>query len=181
MNSMLKVVFSLLTTFVPVGAVAQSSATIKPTHWAFRPIVAKPAPSVKNAAWCKTSIDRFILSKLESRGLNPSRPADRRSLLRRVTFDLIGLPPKPEEFNQFLIDKSTNAFAKVVDRLLASPRYGERWGRHWLDVVHYGDTHGFDKDKRRDNAWPYRDYVISAFNMDKPYSQFLREQIAGDV
>ena len=104
-----------------------------------------------------------------SSGLKPSPEADRRTLIRRLTFDLIGLPPTPEEIEAFLDDRDRNAYEKLVDRLLAVPHYGERWGRHWLDVVHYGDTHGYDKDKRRDNAWPYRDYVIRAFNDDMPY------------
>ena len=102
-------------------------------------------------------------------------------MIRRLSFDLIGLPPTPEEIEAFLHDSNRNAYEALVDRLLASPHYGERWGRHWLDVVHYGDTHGYDKDKRRDNAWPYRDYVIAAFNADLPYGRFIREQVAGDV
>jgi hypothetical protein len=113
--------------------------------------------------------------------MHPSVPADKRTLIRRVYFDLIGLPPSPGDIAAFQADKNPNAFEKVVNRLLASQRYGERWGRHWLDVVHYGDTHGYDKDKRRDHAWPYRDYVIRAFNDDKRYSRFIKEQIAGDV
>ena len=114
-------------------------------------------------------------------GLKPSPEADRRTLIRRLSFDLIGLPPTPEEIDAFVQDPNPNAYEALVDRLLASPHYGERWGRHWLDVVHYGDTHGYDKDKRRDNAWPYRDYVIAAFNADLPYGRFIREQVAGDV
>jgi hypothetical protein len=118
---------------------------------------------------------------LEGKGLRPSPPADRATLLRRVTFDLHGLPPTPKEIDAFLNDTAADAYERLIDRLLASPRYGERWGRHWLDVVHYGDTHGYDKDKRRDHAWPYRDYVIRAFNDDKPFDRFVKEQIAGDV
>ncbi len=124
------------------------------------------------------SIDAFIDAKLAEKGLTPAPHADRRTLLRRVTFDLSGLPPTPEEVAAFEKDGD---FERVVDRLLASPRYGERWGRHWLDTVHYGETHGYDKDKPRPNAWPYRDYVIRAFNEDKPYPQFVREQLAGDL
>lgn len=150
-------------------------------YWAFQPIRRTPPPKVKQAAWVLNPIDAFILAKMESKGLSPSAQADKRTLLRRVTFDLTGLPPTQEELGAFLADRSPNAYEKVVDRLLASPRYGERWGRHWLDVAHYGDTHGYDKDKRRDHAWLYRDYVIRAFNQDKPYSRFIREQIAGDV
>ena len=163
------------------AASGPTSALSAQTHWAFRPIHRPTLPKVKNAGWCRTPIDRFLLAKLEQNGLAPNPPADRRTLIRRVTYDLIGLPPTPEEVDAFLKDRSPHAYEKVVDRLLASPRYGERWGRHWLDVVHYGDTHGYDKDKRRDFAWPYRDYVIRAFNTDKPYARFIREQIAGDV
>ena len=115
------------------------------------------------------------------RGLKPSPEADRRTLIRRLAFDLIGLPPTPEEIESFVDDPNPMAYEALVDRLIASPHYGERWGRHWLDVVHYGDTHGYDKDKRRDNAWPYRDYVIAAFNADLPFGRFIREQVAGDV
>ncbi len=113
--------------------------------------------------------------------LTPSPEADRRTLIRRLTYDLHGLPPTPEEVAAFGADPSPDAYERLVDRLLASPRYGERWGRHWLDVVHFGETHGYDKDKVRPNAWPYRDYVINAFNSDKPYTRFVEEQMAGDV
>jgi len=151
------------------------------THWAFQPLGETPLPSVEDSAWPRNEIDHFILARLESAGLPPSPEADKRSLIRRLSFDLLGLPPTPEEIAAYLQDDSTEAYEKLVDQMLASPRYGERWGRHWLDVVHYGDTHGYDKDKRRPNAWPYRDYVIQALNEDKPYGRFLREQIAGDV
>jgi len=127
------------------------------------------------------SIDSFIQVKLLEKGLRPSPEADRRTLIRRVTYDLHGLPPTPEEVAAFVSEKSPNAYEYLVDRLLASPRYGERWGRHWLDAVHYGESHGYDKDKPRRNAWPYRDYVIDSFNQDKPYARFVQEQIAGDV
>ena len=113
--------------------------------------------------------------------MRPSPEADKRTLIRRLIFDLHGLPPTPEEVEDFVTDNRPDAYTKLVDRLLASPRYGERWGRHWLDVAHYADTHGYDKDKRRPNAWPYRDYVINALNADKPYGRFVEEQIAGDV
>ena len=126
-------------------------------------------------------IDHFIRQKLTENGLSPSPRADARTLIRRLYFDLTGLPPSPEEVAAFVNDKSPDAYEKLVDRLLASPRYGERWARHWLDVVHYGETHGYDKDKPRNNAWPYRDYVIRALNNDKPYARFVEEQIAGDV
>jgi hypothetical protein len=149
--------------------------------WSFQPLHSAALPAVKNMAWLRTPVDSFILAKLEQKGMKPSPPADRRALIRRATFDLTGLPPTPSEIAAFLSDRSPSAYEKVIDRLLISPRYGERWGRHWLDVVHYGDTHGYDKDKRRDRAWLYRDYVIKAFNDDKPYGRFIREQIAGDV
>ncbi|HZK81029.1 MAG TPA: DUF1553 domain-containing protein, partial [Humisphaera sp.] len=128
----------------------------------------------------RTPIDAFIFETLGAKGMHPSVEADLRTLIRRVTYDLTGLPPSPDEIAAYLADAGADAYEKVVDRLLASPRYGERWGRHWLDTVHYGDTHGYDKDKIRPNAWPYRDYVIHAFNDDKPYGRFVREQLAGD-
>ena len=154
--------------------------------WSLRPLVRPAVPSFPNGslgtrARVRNPIDAFLLSAMEQKGLHPSPPADRTTLLRRVTFDLIGLPPTPEEIDAFRKDDAPDAYEKVVDRLLASPRYGERWGRHWLDVAHYADTHGYDKDKRRDHAWPYRDYVIRAFNEDKPYKRFIEEQLAGDV
>ena len=148
--------------------------------WSLQPLVRPPVPAVEYQ-WPRTPIDAFILEKLEANSLAPSPEADRRTLLRRLYFDLTGLPPTPEETQAFLADESPGAYEALVDRLLASPRYGERWGRHWLDVAHYGDTHGYDKDKVRPNAWPYRDYVIRSFNDDKPYRRFLEEQIAGDV
>ncbi len=134
-----------------------------------------------NDPWIRTPIDGFILAKLKEKGLTPSPEADRRTLIRRLTYDLHGLPPTPEEVRNFVDDKSPLAYEKLVDRLLASPRYGERWGRHWLDTVHYGESHGYDKDKPRLNAWPYRDYVIRSFNDDKPYARFVEEQLAGDI
>ena len=155
-------------------------------HWSLRPLVrpAVPAatPSISlGASWGRTPVDAFIAAKLKEKGFEPSPEADRRTLLRRVTYDLIGLPPTPEEMEAFLADASADAYEKVVDRLLASPRFGERWARHWLDAVHYADTHGHDQDRPRPNAWPYRDYIIRAFNDDKPYARFVEEQIAGDV
>jgi hypothetical protein len=149
--------------------------------WSLRPLTRPAIPPVKDAKWVRTPLDAFIRAALEAKSLRPSPEADRVTLLRRVTFDLHGLPPTPEEIDAFVGDTSADAWEKVIDRLLASPRYGERWGRHWLDVAHYGDTHGYDKDKRRDHAWPYRDYVIRSFNDDKPYARFVKEQIAGDV
>lgn len=150
-------------------------------HWSFQPLKRPDPPAVRNASWPRNDIDRFILARLEQEGLAPSPEADPRTLIRRLSFDLLGLPPTPEEVDAFLADTSADAYERLVERMLESPRYGERWGRHWLDVVHYGDTHGYDKDKRRPNAWPYRDYVIRAFNMDKSYDRFIQEQLAGDV
>jgi hypothetical protein len=150
-------------------------------HWSFQPPVEAAVPAVKDAAWPLNDIDRFILARLESRGLKPVGPAAKRTLLRRVTFDLIGLPPTPEEIDAFLADDSPGAFAKVVDRLLASPHYGERWGRHWLDVVRYADTAGDNSDYPVPPLYKYRNWVIRAFNQDKPYDQFIREQLAGDL
>ncbi len=147
--------------------------------WSLRPIARPAVPD--GGGWARTPVDAFILAGLRARGLGPSPEADRRTLIRRVTFDLIGLPPTPEEVDAFLADPAPDAYERLVDRLLASPRHGERWARHWLDVARYGDTHGYDKDQPRPNAWPYRDYVIRAFNDDKPYGRFVREQVAGDV
>jgi mono/diheme cytochrome c family protein len=151
-------------------------------HWAWQPIqnVAVPKLRIPHSA-LRTSLDAFIAQRLRQAGLRMSPAADRRTLIRRLYFDLIGLPPAPERVRQFVNDRDPRAYEKLVDELLASPRYGERWARHWLDVVHYGDTHGYDKDKPRPHAWPYRDYVIRAFNEDKPYARFVEEQIAGDV
>jgi mono/diheme cytochrome c family protein len=159
-------------------AVAEKKISVaEPTkHWSFQPLKRPAVPGSEANA-----IDAFIHAKLRERGLAASPEAERRTLIRRVSFDLTGLPPTAEEVDAFCADGDPNAYDKLVDRLLASPRYGERWARHWLDVVHYGETHGYDKDKPRNNAWPYRDYVIRAFNDDKPYARFVQEQIAGDV
>ncbi len=150
--------------------------------WSLRPLVRPNIPVIAEPAFpIGNPIDAFVLAKLREKGLAPAAEADRRTLIRRVTFDLIGLPPTPDEVEAFLGDAGSVAYEKLVDRLLAAPQYGERWARHWLDVVHYGETHGYDKDKPRPNAWPYRDYVIRACNDDRPYHRFVQEQIAGDV
>ncbi len=149
--------------------------------WSFRPPVDPPVPEVADAAWPRNDLDRFILAGLEAKGLTPAPPADRRALIRRATFDLTGLPPVPEEIDAFLADESPDAFARVVDRLLESPHYGERWGRHWLDVARYADSNGLDENVAHGNAWRYRDYVVAAFNADKPYDRFVLEQLAGDL
>ena len=149
--------------------------------WSFQPPRRTPPPTVRDVSWPRGDVDRFVLAKLESYDLQPSPPADKRTLLRRVTFDLIGLPPTPEETRDFLADESPGAFEAVVDRLLGCRQYGERWGRHWLDVVRYADTAGDVSDYPVPQAYRYRDYVIDAFNSDKPYDEFLREQLAGDI
>ena len=184
-----------LTTWVKQGAVwpGKADVLVTPTspagferarreHWAFQPVRPPPRPAVKNSVWVKTPVDAFVLSKLESQGLTPSPAADKRTLLRRITFDLIGLPPTPAEVQAFEADTAPDAHARVVERLLASPHYGERWGRYWLDVARYSDTKGyvFFEDGAFPWAWTYRDYVIEAFNKDLPYDRFLIEQLAAD-
>lgn len=149
--------------------------------WSLRSVQKPEVPAVNGASWAVTPVDRFILSRLEDKGLKPSPLADKRTVLRRVTFDLTGLPPTPEDLRNFEGDSSADAYAKVVDRLLGSSRYGERFARHWMDLVHYAETHGHDQDRIRTNAWPYRDYLIRSFNEDKPYGRFVEEQVAGDV
>lgn len=153
----------------------------KPDHWAFRPLSKPAIPKTTDTSRIRNPIDAFVLSKLESNGMTFSPQADRRTLIRRVYFDLTGLPPMPEQVQAFVADASPDAYEKIVDRLLASPRYGERWARHWMDVVHFAETHGNDQDRPRPNAWPYRDYLIRSFNEDKPYARFVEEQIAGDI
>lgn len=149
--------------------------------WAFQQPKKTPAPQVKNPAWARNDIDLFLLAEMEARGVKPVADADRRALLRRVYFDLTGLPPSPADIDAFVKDTSDDALAKVVDRLLASPQFGERWGRHWLDVARFGETSGKQVNFNYPHAWRYRDYVIAAFNADKPYNQFVKEQIAGDL
>ena len=148
--------------------------------WSLKPVVKPAVPEVKNRQWVKTPIDAFVLAALEAKGLTPNPAADRATLLRRASIDITGLPPSEQEVAQFVNDKTPTAWAKVVDRLLASPQYGERWGRHWLDLARYADSDGFKADATRPNIWRYRDYVIKSFNDDKPYDRFVREQIAGD-
>ncbi|MBE2287097.1 MAG: DUF1553 domain-containing protein [Prosthecobacter sp.] len=149
-------------------------------HWAFQPVANPPPPAVKNASWPQNDIDRFILAKLEAAGLQPSPAADRVTLIRRVTLDLTGLLPAPEEVEAFVKNESPHAYEALIDCLLASKHYGERWGRHWLDLARYADTSGFHNDLDRPYAWKYRDYVIRSFNEDKPYARFVLEQLAGD-
>ncbi len=153
----------------------------KREHWAWRPVRPRPAPAVLDSAWPRCPPDRFLLARLEEKGLRPAPAADRRTLLRRVSFDLIGLPPTLEEVAAFVADASPDAYEKVVDRLLASPHFGERWGRHWLDLVRYAETRGHEFDPPIPNAHHYRDYVVRAFNADVPYDQFVVEHVAGDL
>jgi hypothetical protein len=153
----------------------------KQQHWCWQPVLESPPPAVKNTEWPRSDIDRFILAKLEEKGLTPAPDADRRTLLRRVTFDLTGLPPTPERVEEFVNDPSPDALARNVDALLASPQFGERWARHWLDLVRYAETRGHEYDPAIPNAWQYRDYVIRALNADVPYNQFAAEHIAGDL
>lgn len=177
---------AVLRRWIEAGAVWPMGLTLRErgseeTWWSLRPLTRPTVPPTSTSEGLRSPIDRFVRARLEKEGLTPSPEADRRTLLRRLSFDLLGLPPSPEEVEAFVADERPDAYERVVDRLLASPHFGERWGRHWLDVVHYGDTHGYDKDKLRPNAWPYRDFVIRSFNDDKPYDRFVKEQIAGDV
>ena len=162
---------------IPTGmSIAEGRA-----FWAFKRISNPRPPEVENRDWCESPLDAFVLSWLEAVSLQTAKLADRRSLIRRVTFDLIGLPPTPQQIEEFVSDESPNAYGKLVDRLLSSPQYGVRWGRHWLDVARYADSNGLDENLAFGNAWRYRDYVVDAFNDDKPFDQFLIEQIAGDL
>ena len=152
--------------------------------WSLKPLVKPAVPKIESlvdAAWSRGPVDQFILAKLKENGLGTSQPADKRTLLRRVMFDLVGLPPTAEETAAFLSDEAPDAYERLVDRLLAGPQYGERWARHWMDIVHYADTHGHDQDRPRPHSWPYRDYLIGSLNADKPYARFVEEQLAGDV
>ena len=165
----------------PWGTEPTSEKPDRHAHWSFIVPEDPGFPEVGNREWLRTPVDAFVLAKLEAEGLKPAQPADRRTLIRRVYFDLIGLPPRPEEVASFLDDSSPGAFSRVVDRLLSSPRYGERWGRHWLDVARYSDSNGVDENLVYRNAFRFRDYAIDAFNKDKPYDRFIAEQIAGDL
>ena len=164
-----------------VGVSSEEYAALRREHWAWQPLRAGELPAISDTAWPRDPVDQYLLAALEARGLKPVRDADKHALLRRVTFDLAGLPPTPEEVEAFLADDSGEAFSKVVDRLLASPAFGERWGRHWLDVARYGESSGSSRNLPLPHAWRYRDYVIDSLNADKPFDQFVREQIAGDL
>ena len=175
-----------LARWIEMGAPFPKSAkaderTRDPNHWTFQPPANPSVPHVKNSAWPQAEVDRFVLAKLEANGMSPSARADKRTLIRRVTFDLTGLPPTPDEVATFLADDRSDAFARLVDRLLESTAYGEKWGRHWLDVARYADSNGLDENIAHGNAWRYRDYVVAAFNRDKPFDRFVLEQLVGDL
>jgi hypothetical protein len=177
---------ALLKRWIDQGAKYPADEKIAPVarrtskHWAFQPVRRPPLPAVRNLGWCRNAIDRFVLAKLDSKGLAPSPEADRATLARRAYLDLIGLPPTPQELDRHLADARPDAYERLVDELLASPRYGERWARHWLDVARYADSHGYTIDGPR-SIWPYRDWVISAMNRDLPFDEFTIQQIAGDM
>lgn len=183
---------ALLKAWIDAGAVwpevensgkAESKRADKATWWSLQPLakVEPPTPKGIPAAWTQSAIDRFVYAKLAERGLRPNAPADRRTLIRRLSYDLTGLPPTSQEVEAFVADADAQAYEKLVERLLASPRYGEQWGRHWLDVARFGESVGFERNNIINNLWPYRDYVIQSFNADKPFNQFIVEQLAGDV
>ena len=157
------------------------SAGIESDHWSLRPVRKPAAPEVKDKGWVKNPIDAFVLEKLQEKGLRPRPAADRRTLIRRLSFTLLGLPPSPGEVKAFVEDKDPEAYKNLVERFLSSSHYGEHWGRHWLDIARYTESQGFEYDRLRNNAWHYRDYVIRSFNADKPYDRFMMEQVAGDV
>ena len=178
------VLFAALLPFAAAGQAADAADQRRRLQagrgfWAFQPI-ADPQPPATTSPWARTPVDAFILAKLTAAGLQPAPPVSKEKLLRRVYLDLIGLPPTPEEAAQFLNDRSPRAYADLVERLLASPHYGERWALKWLDVARYADTDGFERDGYREHAWRYRDYVVRSFNADKPYDRFVQEQLAGD-
>ena len=170
-------------TLAPAKAVAHEKVPTPEdarSFWSFQPLRRPPVPAVKKADWVRNPIDAFVLSKLEDKGFRPAPEAGKVTLLRRAYYDLTGLPPTPADVEAFLADASPDAYDKVLDRLLASPHYGEKWGRHWLDLVRFAETNSYERDGPKPNAWRYRDYVIKSFNEDKPYDRFLKEQLAGD-
>ena len=177
---------AILTQWIDEGAVWPDGVdavtlTDRREHWSFKPVTNQAPPTPVDTKWARSDLDRFILARLEKEGLRPAPEADRVTWLRRVSLDLTGLPPTPKRVAEFVEDTRADAYERAVEELLESPRYGERWAQHWLDVVRYADTHGFEVNTERPNAWPYRDYVIQAFNRDTPYDQFIREQIIGDT
>ena len=165
----------------PAAAATANASAAAPVHWSFAPVVRPASPDVRNRAWVRNPIDAFVLARLESENVQPSPEADRRTLLRRASLDLTGLPPTRQEIAAFLADNRPDAYERMVDRLLASPHYGEKWARHWLDLAHYADSDGYEKDNSRPWAWRYRQWVIDALNRDMPFDQFTVEQLAGDL
>jgi cytochrome c553 len=163
------------------GAKPADEKTPRPIPWSFQPVTDPPAPQTVDDKWSRSPLDQFVFAKLTANNLKPAPAAEKRALLRRAKFDLLGIPPTPAEIEAFLADASPDAFAHAVDRFLSMPEYGQRWGRHWLDVARYADSNGQDENLAYINAFRYRDYVVDAFNQDKPYDQFVREQIAGDL
>ena len=159
--------------------ITKVNATTK-AFWSYKPLRRPTVPKVTEPAWSRSPIDAFLLSRLQANGLKPNEPASKRELIRRATFDITGLPPTLAEVEAFEEDSSPEAWEKVIDRLLASPHYGEKWARHWLDIVRYAESNGFERDSDKPHIWRYRDYVIDAFNADVPYDQFLVQQLAGD-
>ena len=164
-----------------VDAANSGSWETKKDYWSYRLVQAPKIPTVADAAWPSGDVDRLLLARLEAKGLKPAADADRATLLRRTTFALVGLPPTPAEIDEFTRDASPDAFVKVVDRLLESPQFGERWGRFWLDIARYADSTGGGRSRMFNEAWRNRDFVIRAFNADKPFERFLNEQLAGDL
>src|SRR5262249_41890383 len=159
------------------GSAAAAGPAFHHGEWPFNSPIRPSVPKIKNSGWAQNPIDNFIAARLEQTGLNPEPTAHKAVLLRRVTYDLIGLPPTTAEMDAFLVDKSDDAYLHVVDRLLTSPRFGEHWAQMWLDLVRYAETEGFKADKLRENAFRYRDYVIDSFNSDRPFDEFIREQL----
>ena len=171
---------------MPPDAIAKfrqwiEEGAVWPRHWSLAPLNDSDLPTVTNAAWARTAIDRFVLAQLEAKNIAPSPPADRYTLIRRLSLDLLGLLPTPDEADAFVADQSPDAYERLVDRLLASPHFGERWGRHWLDLARYADSDGYEVDKPRPDAYRWRDWVIDAVNRDMPLDQFTIEQFAGDL
>jgi hypothetical protein len=170
---------ALLLSALPLWAAAPPTA--EPTHWSFRSPVQQAPPAVQNAGWCRNPIDAFVLARLEKAALRPAAQADRVALIRRLTIDLTGLPPTPEDVDAFVSDTSPDAYDRLVDRLLASPHFGERWAQHWLDVARFAETNGYEGDAERPQSWRYRDWVVRAMNADLPYDRFVTLQVAGDL
>src|SRR6516165_6514778 len=181
LRSVLCLMSALATALVARAAEPYVIPAAKRAHWAWKPPGRPAPPAVKDMAWAKNPIDGFILARLEAAGLRPAPEAPRSQLLRRATLDLLGLPPTPAEIDDFVEDRSADAWEKVVDRLLASPGYGERWGRHWLDLARFAESTGSGRNVPYPHAWRYRDYVIDAANRDVPFDRFIQEQVAGDL